>query len=145
MAEAGGQERTEAPTVKRREDARKEGQVAMSREVSSAALLGMFALYFFIALEPTMLEIEKFWKSALENIANVELTIPHTGRIFKATVMAILPVLAGLFGLAMIVGLMASLFQVGIHFNPLKLKGDRLNPLNGVKRIISSQGAAELF
>lgn len=145
MAEAGGQERTEAPTVKRREDARKEGQVAMSREVPSAALLGMFALYFLVALDPTIVAVENFWIFSFEHAATTELTIEQSTRIFRGTVFVILPVVAGLFGLAVIVGLLATVMQVGFVFTPLKLHGERLNPINGVKRIFSAQGAAELF
>ena len=145
MAESGGQEKTEAPTVKRREDARKEGQVAVSREVSSAALLGMFALYFFIALEPTILELQQYWKSAFENVASADLTATNSANIFRSTVVTILPIVAGLFGLAMVVSFFSGAFQVGVTITPLKFKGDRLNPLNGIKRIVSSQGAAELF
>ena len=137
MAEAGGQERTEAPTVKRREDARKEGQVAMSREVPSAALLGMFALYFLVALDPTIVAVEEFWKFSFENAATTELTLEQSTRMFRGTVSVMLPVVLGLFGLAVIVGLLASVMQVGVFFSPLKLHGERLNPINGVKRIFS--------
>ena len=44
MAEQQGQEKTEAPTEKKRRDSREEGQVAYSRELSSAALLGAIVL-----------------------------------------------------------------------------------------------------
>jgi flagellar biosynthetic protein FlhB len=46
MPETGGQERTEKATPKRRRDARKKGQVAQSRELSSVMIL-MTALGFF--------------------------------------------------------------------------------------------------
>ena len=50
MAEDSGQERTEQATTKKREDARKKGQVCQSREVTSAALLlfGIGFCYFFL-------------------------------------------------------------------------------------------------
>ena len=48
MAETGGQERTEKATPKKKEDARKKGQVAISREVSSAMiLLGSLGFFYF--------------------------------------------------------------------------------------------------
>ena len=40
MAETSGQERTERATDKRRAEARKRGQVALSREVPSTLILG---------------------------------------------------------------------------------------------------------
>ena len=89
--------------------------------------------------------VEDFWRFSFENAATTELTVEQSTRIFRGTVSVILPVVAGLFGLAVIVGLLASVMQVGFTFTPLKLHGERLNPINGVKRIFSSQGAAELF
>jgi len=43
------QERTEEPTPRRREEARKRGQIVKSRELSSVAILtaGFFTLLFF--------------------------------------------------------------------------------------------------
>jgi flagellar biosynthetic protein FlhB len=46
MAESAGQERTERATGKKREEARRKGQVAQSREISSAMIL-MTALGIF--------------------------------------------------------------------------------------------------
>ena len=44
MAEQQGQEKTEAPTEKKRRESREEGQVAFSKELSSAALLAAIVL-----------------------------------------------------------------------------------------------------
>ena len=46
MAETSNQEKTEAPTQKRREDARKEGQVAFSKEISAVRYLAVFYFFF---------------------------------------------------------------------------------------------------
>ena len=46
MPESGGQERTERATPKRRQEARKKGQVAQSKEIPSVMIL-MTALVFF--------------------------------------------------------------------------------------------------
>ena len=46
MPESGGQERTERATAKRREEARRKGQVAQSREIPSVLIL-MTAMGFF--------------------------------------------------------------------------------------------------
>ena len=145
MAEATAQEKTEAPTVKRREDSRKEGMVAVSREVSSAALLGTFALYFVIAGQPTLESIEGLWHFSFANLVQEDFSIPFLTSRFRTVVMALLPVMLGIFGLIFIVGLLVSFLQAGLVFTPLKFQGKRINPLNGLKRIFSAQGAAELF
>ena len=48
MPESGGQERTEKATAKRREEARRKGQVAQSREIPSVLILmtAMGVFYF---------------------------------------------------------------------------------------------------
>ncbi|MBI3992577.1 MAG: flagellar biosynthesis protein FlhB [Candidatus Lambdaproteobacteria bacterium] len=145
MAEAGAQERTEAPTVKRREDARKEGRVAISREVSSAALLGAFALYFLVAGQSNLLTIEGVWQDTFQHISSEELTVAHVQRILFNTLLATAPFVLAVFGLAFMVGALASVLQVGIMFTPLKLHPDRLNPISGLRRIFSSQGVADLL
>ena len=59
--------------------------------------------------------------------------------------MTLTPMLLGVFTLIFIVALLASYVQVGAVFNPLKFQGNRLNPLNGLKRIFSSTGLAEFL
>ena len=48
MAEQDGQEKTEAPTERKREKAREDGQVASSKELPSAALLAVATLSFMV-------------------------------------------------------------------------------------------------
>ena len=48
MAEQDGQEKTEAPTERKREKAREDGQVASSKELPSAALLAAATLSFMV-------------------------------------------------------------------------------------------------
>ena len=49
MAETSGQEKTEPATPKKRQDARKKGQVAQSREISSAMILMVSLGFFYFA------------------------------------------------------------------------------------------------
>ena len=48
MAEQDDSDKTEEPTLKRLEDARKEGQVARSREFGGAAILGLSVLTLYV-------------------------------------------------------------------------------------------------
>jgi len=145
MAEQSAQEKTEAPTQKKREDARKEGQVVISREVSSAALLGMFSLYFVIAGKTTLNSMELLLRTSFSHLIRSDFTIDLLAQVFKDVVMIIFPMMMGIFGMVFIVGLLASYAQVGSHFTPLKFQASRLNPLSGLQRIFSSQGLADLF
>ena len=145
MAEAGAQERTEAPTVKKREDSRKEGMVAMSREVTSAALLGAFALYFMVAGDANLNTMRSIWLHSFSTLVAGDMSVDDLARVFKDALMGLMPMLFGIFTFIFIVALLASYAQVGAVFNPLKFQANRLNPLSGIKRIFSSNGLAEFL
>ena len=143
--EAGAQEKTEAPTTKRREDARRDGMVALSREVTAAAMLGTFALFFTIAGRYTLENLQRVWRLGFENVIAADLTPGTAYRVFLAYVLPLAPIIGGLFIVLMVVALGAAVFQVGIIFNPLAFKADRLSPFTGLQRIFSSNGLVELL
>ncbi len=145
MAENPAQERTEAPTTKRREDARQEGVVAMSREIPSAALLGTFALFFMFLGRFALQQIQGVWQSSFSHIVAPDLTVAETQRLVIQYLMALAPTLGVLFLLVFAVALLATVLQVGVAFNPLKFQIERLNPLAGLGRLFSMDGLAELL
>lgn len=145
MAEAAGQEKTEAPTQKKREDARKEGRVAMSKEIPSAALLGAFLLYFLVAGSASLEQMEKFWVTGFRGIIAPDITIESVYFGLRSTIWVVALVVAGLFSLMLLVALMSSVAQVGVQFTGLKFQGNRLSPFQGMKRIFSYNGLAELL
>ncbi len=145
MAEAAGQEKTEAPTQKKREDARKEGRVAMSKEIPSAALLGIFLLYFLVAGKISLEQVEKFWVTGFQHIIAPDLTIASLYFGLRTSIWSAALMVGGLFALIMLVSLLSSVVQVGVQFTGLKFQGNRLSPFQGLKRIFSYNGLAELF
>ena len=145
MAESGTQEKTEAPTQKKREDARKEGQVAVSKEVSSSILLGVFLIYLLVAGKAGLLEIERIWITSFQELSGPDLTIGRISQIFTSNLWLLSLVLFGLFALIFVIALLTSVMQVGIHVTGLKFQWSRLSPLKGLKRIFSMNGLAELF
>jgi flagellar biosynthetic protein FlhB len=145
MAEVGGQEKTEAPTQKKREDSRKQGQVALSREIPSAALLGAFLLYFLVMGRFGLEQMQKFWISSFQQLERPELNIPLLYQGLRDVIWVLGTAILALFLAVFLVGLATTLLQVGFHFNPLRLQGKRINPLSGLKRIFSYNGLAELL
>jgi flagellar biosynthetic protein FlhB len=146
VAEAGAQERTEAPTQKKREDARKEGQVATSREVASAALLATVLLYFLVLGRAGLLQMEGYWVHSFQGLhAREDLTIALLYRNFREGLWLLVLLVLGLFVTVFAVSIFSTLVQVGVHVNPLKFQGNRINPLTGLRRIFSANGLAELM
>lgn len=147
MAESSTEEKTEAPSQRRREDARKEGQVAFSREVSAVALLGSFLLLFYFLGNSILDAFKKSFAYAFNNLSQSELTIAlleQLSNIFiNESVLAVVP----FFVTAIVVGILSSVVQVGfnITLKPLAPKFDKLSPLKGIGRIFSKQAFSEFL
>ncbi|KJS87503.1 MAG: flagellar biosynthesis protein FlhB [Peptococcaceae bacterium BICA1-8] len=140
-------EKTEKATPKKRQEARKKGQVLKSTEINSAIIL--FAAFLLLRLIlPTMLEevqvyIYNLWSQMVIGSINIETVAPLLNSLVVLFFKLILPLLV----LVMLVGIIANLVQVGFLFTtePLQIKLSRINPLEGFKRIFSKKALAELF
>jgi len=145
VAEQSGEKSFDA-TPHRREEARKKGQVAYSQDLGSAALLLVAALL-----------LRGFGPSIVETAANImrrqlgEVTnlAPDRNTMMLQTLQltdTLAPVLLPVFGLLLLAGVAASVFQVGFLFVPQRLAPElsRLSPLSGLKRIFSVTGFARL-
>jgi len=146
MAEESFQEKTEQATPKRREDARRKGQVARSSELSSIAILatGLLALS---GLGPYMFDqLGVFMIDALTNGMTVEINSTnlylHTGSWTLGYARIIVPIVA----LLIVAALGVNYAQVGVLFTlqPVTPKAERISPFSGIKRIFSSKGLVEL-
>ena len=137
-------EKTEQPTQRRLDDARKKGQVARSREVDSAiVLLAAFTVFRFGG--------GYMWNSAesliVDTFAELDrdpLTTELTGvlgpELVGRGVLVLAPLLLAIVGLALLGGVAQT---GGPLFSPqaLKPQGSRLNPLQGAKRLFASKQA----
>ena len=146
MAEESFQEKTEQATPKRREDARRKGQVARSSELSSIAILAT-ALLALSGLGPYMFDqLGVFMIDALTNGMTVEINPTnlylHTGFWVLGYARVIVPIVA----LLVVAALGVNYAQVGVLFTlqPLTPKAERISPFSGIKRIFSSKGLVEL-
>ncbi len=147
MAEAGGQERTERATAKRRQEARRRGQVALSREIPSTLLL-------FALLGVLVFGGEALLDRSTRLIAGIYARL-HTlriGRLEDAAALLsglaeeVLALLAPICLPLLLVGFLGNALQIGVEFHAeaLQPKWTKLNPLAGLKRIFSLRGAFEL-
>ncbi len=145
MADEGG-EKTEMPTAKKLRDARQKGQVCTSKDVVSTALL--VVLMYLTAMLAAMLmdDIEQlitFIGRALSS-QNVD------GAVRQAGVNAVTVICKHSFifvCVAAVVGVTANLCQVGFlfTFEPLKPSLNKLNPVEGFKRIFSMKNLFEFL
>lgn len=142
-----GGERTEAPSAKRREDFRKKGQVAQSKEVQTAALF-TFVLLFWVFYMPM------FWKgltnlltSIFQGLGNFEGTAASTIALAWFILQKSVILLAPLFLLVLLIGFFSSFLQIGWLFTTQPLAPDfaKLDPIRGMGRFFSRRSLIELL
>jgi flagellar biosynthetic protein FlhB len=131
--------KTEEPTPRRREEARRQGQVPFSAElVGSVVLLaGIVGLmYLGPSVASGMLDI---FRHDLRRLFHPDLTTDGAHDLILRVLMQMLGVLTPLLGVLLLVGVGASIAQVGFQINTekLELKFDRLNPATGWQRLFS--------
>ena len=148
MAEQEGQEKTEVPTEKKRRESREEGQVAFSKELSSAALLAGIVLTL-VATSPIILDaMRQLMSQIFRNLAqSEELSVDSIFTLSGEILSIILPAFAPFAGVIILVGIFASVLQVGvlITFKAIAPKFNKISPLTGLKRLFSSQSLADFL
>lgn len=147
--EGAGGEKTEAPSDYRKEKAREEGQVAKSVEINTAFLI--VGLFFALKMTASFM-YKNLIKVINQNFVLIEspdgIFTPSAAskwitRSFGDILFTALPI----FAVAMVLGLVANIIQVGWKptSKALMPKFNRLNPIEGMKRIFSKKAFLELF
>ncbi len=143
MAEDSG-EKTEEPTPKKIEDARKEGNVPKSQDVSGVltlfvAILAFLMLFHFIANH--MIALSHYYFSMF----GTELTRATLMNIAVVTVKEFIIMVVPLSLAILIAGIAASFAQFGFLFNgdAIVPKFNKLNPVSGFKNLFSMQKILE--
>lgn len=146
----GGGEKTEDATTKRLQDARKEGQVARSQELITAAmLLALFlAIKLFVGFIGNRLLLTFYESYSYIGIHATDIaTINIGGAIIQNAMVSILLMLLPVFAFAMVPAIAMNVFQVKwkVTGKPLQPKFNRLNPISGFKKIFSKDKVFELI
>ena len=148
MAEQQGQEKTEAPTEKKRRESREEGQVAFSKELSSAALLAGIVLTL-VATSPFILDsFRELMTNIFRQMASAdELSVNSIYTLSGEIITTMLPAFTPFLTVIVLVAIFAAVVQVGIQitFKAIVPKFSKLSPLTGIKRLFSSQSLADFL
>ncbi len=145
---AGGDDKTEKATPKKKSDARKKGQVFQSREMSASLILILMIVSMNAFGSILFNQLSGFMKKTFsEYLVNKDAF--DTGilaKIFIDGIIVLAKTSLPLLLIAMIAGLLVGYAQVGILFTleTLKPKGNRINPLSGFKRMFSLRSVVEL-
>ena len=147
MADDASEDRTEAPTDKRRSEARSKGNVPKSTEVNSVLVLlcGLMLLKFF---GPWMMRnIAGYTRDTLMMIGHPKADIAFAAGVVIKALIAICyicwPVCIGI----LVIGVIANLIQVGFlfTFEPLVPKLEKINPMAGFGRLFALRSFVEMI
>jgi len=145
VADDSDAEKTEEPSQQRIDDFRKKGDVAMSRELTSVLVLAACFLTFSLSIVYIYEEMTKYmeWLYSLD-IASA-FTDKSLRTIITRTVIVGLKCAAPITLVALIVGVLAQVAQIGFLYSPeiLELNFDRINPLSGFKKLFSMKSVVE--
>jgi type III secretion protein U len=145
---ASSEQKTEKPTEKRLREARRRGQVAKSAELAGALAL-LAALITVLSLLPWAAhQVADLWQASLrlsEVAAQPTLVVYTRALVVEALQMLFMLSLAPL-GVAALVGTTALALQVGgvFSFESIQPKLERLNPAEGLKRVLSMRTLVKL-
>ena len=147
MSDTDNRERTESPTQKRLDDARKRGQVPRSRDLGAAAVtlaggLGLYGLGGLIGGRLAALVRNGLELSAAQSFG-ADSMLQSLGSGALAGAQAVAPLL----GLLLAAAVLAPLAIGGWNFSATALvpQWDRLDPFNGLQRVFSLRGLIELL
>ena len=144
--EQQGQERTEQPTAKRLNEARKKGQVARSRELNTLLVMLASAIALWLFSGTAISGITDIMSAALSPEGDVlktpELISAHLGNVMLSALVLITPFLL----ITVVAALAGPAVMGGLLFSPeaVAFKLEKLDPIKGLGRVFSTKGLIEL-
>ncbi len=145
MAEESNDEKTEAPSEKKKQDARERGTVAKSTEINSVIVL-LTALFLIKILGPWIVkELSNSIIEFIRFISDTEMDYSRLMLLVRKALVMLAKVAAPITGGILIMGVVANVAQVGFLFTlkPLMPKLEKINPVTGFTRLFSMRSVIE--
>ncbi|WP_219836674.1 flagellar biosynthesis protein FlhB [Paenibacillus sp. R14(2021)] len=139
------QEKTERATPKKRQEARKKGQLAKSQELPAAFILLFVFLSFIMLGGYYKVRLMRIFGLLFEQKLLMEVTTSNIVTLFSDLMMQGFMLLAPIFAITVLFGLLGNYMQIGILFTgePLKMNFNKLNPIKGFQQIFSMHSVVE--
>ena len=147
MAEESFDEKTEQPTPKKREDARRKGQVAKSRELPSIAVLISGVVIMAIFGSYMNSQLQSMVAKVFSTISLSNMDKPDVTAFAKEMVGLFVLIMAPLLTANFVTAIFSNILQVGfmVSGESISPKLSKLNPIMGFKRLFSMNSVAELL
>jgi flagellar biosynthetic protein FlhB len=147
MAEEQSQLRTEDPTPRRREEAKKRGQIPFSPELTAALVVLAGVLTLFI-IGPTLGgHLLRTFQTHFREHVRTELDLPAAQELAWTQVQKLLSILGLSFVATVTAAVGASVAQMGLRWLPERIMPDldRVSPATGFSQLLSLQTTRRAF
>lgn len=146
MAESG-QEKSEAPTSRRRSEARNEGQVAKSQDLTAAVSLLFTMLLLYVFGYDTLMGMRHNLHLTLNGeLVDNPTQVGDVGTLVSTMMRVTITTIGPLILCMALVALVATVGQVGflVTTKPLEPNFGKLSPLKGAKNLVNARAAMRL-
>ncbi|MDX1694204.1 MAG: flagellar biosynthesis protein FlhB [Ketobacteraceae bacterium] len=147
MAEQdSGQERTEEPTQKKLDEARKKGEVPRSRELNAMAVMILGALGCILTAGPVFEALKHTFERSMNVPREAVFDKTWLATFFSDSIKEVFFSLTPFFIILLLTALLVPALIGGWNFSfqALAPKASKMNPLKGLKRMFSAHGLMEL-
>lgn len=148
MAEKNdGGDKTEKPTPKRLEDARKKGDVPKSKDVTATATLFVWLLVLVFAAGYAGSQLMMLFEAGFRAIGSDQPFLSAASTLGWAAGFALMAITAVALIPPALTGVLSEFLQAGGVFTTEKMKPglDKLNPIDGIKKMFSIDNLIELL
>lgn len=144
MSQEDSGDKTELPTPKRIKDARKDGNVAKSKELTSTLVVLAWVLMLAMLGQFAAKRIAALFDTAAAAVAHPSITAMQ--QVGEAALWTLLGVTLPLLLIAAVFGILGDFFQVGalLAFKKIKPDANHINPASGFKRMFSMDNLFEV-
>lgn len=136
-------DKTEQPTVKRKKDERKKGNVAKSREASNAVTLIGAVGCIYIMINSSIKQLKITISSSLSMNFNTDIAEGLGHNLIINGLINFIKIFIPVGIVIMLLGVISNIMQTGLLFSKEVLKPNfsKLNPISGFKNIFSQKAA----
>jgi len=148
MAEdSSSQEKTEQPTPKRLDDARKKGQVPRSKELNTMVLMAIAGVAFIMLGQTMLADLSDVMKTNFQPSREDIFDARAVLRFFFKAILDGVSLLGPFFGLMIVAALLTPMSIGGWSFSieSLQPKFSKMNPIKGLKKVFSAKGLMEMI
>ncbi|SNB47045.1 flagellar biosynthesis protein FlhB [Geobacter sp. DSM 9736] len=139
--------KTEQPTARRLDEAKKKGNIPRSAEMTTTITLFTAIVTLYSSGGFMFSTLKNMSRDILSNIGTYEVTSAGAYSLMLKQFLILLIVLGPFVLIVMLAGIVSSISQGGLIFSTEKLAFDltKLNPLNGMKKLLNKESAFQVL